>query len=30
MTNLFKRLWFEIRLIIEDLWQMFKDKLNAR
>jgi len=24
------RLWFEIRLIIEDLWDMFKDKFNER
>jgi len=30
MTNLFERFWFEIRLIIEDLWQMFKDKFNER
>ena len=30
MTNLFERFWFEIRLIIEDLWEMFKDKFNER
>ncbi len=30
MTNLFERFWFEIRLIIEDLWDMFKDKFNER
>mgnify|MGYP000122866468 FL=1 len=30
MTNLFKRLWREIRLIIEDLLQMLKDKFNER
>jgi len=30
MTNLLKRFWFEIRLIIEDLWDMLKDKLNER
>ncbi len=29
MKNL-NRLWFEIRLIIEDLWDMFKDKFNER
>jgi hypothetical protein len=29
-VNSLKRLWFEVRMIIEDLWQMFKDKLNAR
>jgi hypothetical protein len=30
MTNLFERFWFEIRLIIEDLWDMLKDKFNDR
>jgi hypothetical protein len=30
MTNLFERFWFEIRLIIEDLWGMLKDKFNER
>jgi len=30
VNNPFKRLWFEIRMIIEDLWDMLKDKLNAR
>jgi hypothetical protein len=30
MTNLFERFWFEIRLIIEDLWDMLKDKFNER
>jgi hypothetical protein len=30
MTNLFERFWFEIRLIIEDLWDMIKDKFNER
>jgi hypothetical protein len=29
-VNSLKRLWFEIRMIIEDLWDMLKDKLNAR
>ena len=30
MTNLVERLWFEIKLIIEDLWDMLKDKFNER
>ena len=30
MTNLFERFWFEIKLIIEDLWDMLKDKFNER
>jgi hypothetical protein len=28
--NSLKQLWFEIRMIIEDLWDMLKDKLNER
>jgi hypothetical protein len=28
--NSLKQLWFEIRMIIEDLWDMLKDKLDER
>jgi hypothetical protein len=28
--NSLKQLWFEIRMIIEDLWDMLRDKLNER